>query len=61
MIRRVRVGALRGVDEGHPASGSAPNLPELYANWANHAWEDAIDQASNVYLSRPEPKHAPGV
>ena len=37
MIQRAHVGALRGVDEGRRASGSASNFPELYANWVNRA------------------------
>jgi len=61
MIRRAHVGALRGVDEGRRASGSASNFPELYANWANHASADAVEWASNGYLSHLEPKHAPEV
>ena len=43
MIRRARVGALHGVDEGRRASGSASNFPELYANWADRASKDAVE------------------
>ena len=60
MIRRARVGALHGVDEGRRASGSASNFPELYANWADRASKDAVEWASIGYLSRLEPMRAPG-
>jgi hypothetical protein len=43
MIQRALADARHGVVEGHRASDSAVNFPELYANWANHASKDAVE------------------